>query len=164
MAVCLGRSPKVGMQIAAAARIRSRMGYRIMKSREALVRAATFDLAEKRRKLSDIDSMVAEFRRMAQDLEQQIEAEHVRTGVREPGHFAYSSFAKAARKRCDNLQVTIADLLTKREPAASEVAGAEEELKRVQLASDRANDERPATGRRASRNRQVGLGSSSRSA
>ena len=135
-----------------------------MKSREALIRAATFDLAEKRRKLSDIDAMAAEFRRMAQDLEQQIEAEHVRTGVREVNHFAYSSFAKAARKRCDNLQVTIADLAAKREPADRDVANAEDELKRVQMASDRANEERPSAGRRASRNRLMTAGTPSRSA
>ena len=92
-----------------------------MKSRDALIRAGSFDLAEKRRKVTDIDAMIAEFRRMAADLEQQIEAEHARTGVREPNHFAYSSFAKAARKRCDNLLVSVADLMVKREAAAAEV-------------------------------------------
>jgi flagellar protein FliJ len=135
-----------------------------MKSREALIRAATFDLAEKRRKLNDIDAMIGEFRRMAHDLEQQIEAEQVRTGVRDTQHFAYSSFAKAARKRCDNLQVTMADLTAKREPAVSEVTNAEDELKRVQLASDRANEERPSAGRRPSRNRSIGFVTPSRSA
>jgi flagellar protein FliJ len=135
-----------------------------MKSREALIRAATFDLAEKRRKLSDIDAMIAEFRRMSQDLEQQIEAEHVRTGVRDANHFAYSSFAKAARKRCDNLQVTIADLQTKREPADRDLAQAEDELKRVQMASDRANEERPSSGRRAARHRMMSAGGPPRSA
>ena len=135
-----------------------------MKSREALIRAATFDLAEKRRKLSDIDMMIGELHRMVQDLEQQIEAEHLRTGVREPGHFAYSSFAKAARKRCDNLLVSAADLEGKRGPAGAAVIAAEDELKRMQLASDRANEERPAAGRRHSRHRQMGLGPSSRGA
>ncbi len=139
------------------------MGYRIMKSREALIRAATFDLAEKRRKVGDIDGMIAEFRRMAQDLEQQIEAEHVRTGVRDVTHFAYSSFAKAARKRCENLVVTIADLQGKREAATLDAASAEDELKRVQLAADRANEERPSAGRRASRNRSLGMITPSRS-
>ena len=134
-----------------------------MKSREALIRAATFDLAEKRRKVSDIDGMIGEFRRMAQDLEQQIEAEHVRTGVRDAMHFAYSSFAKAARKRCDNLTVTIADLQGKREAADADTLTAEDELKRVQLASVRASEERPSAGRRASRNRQLGAATPSRS-
>ena len=105
-----------------------------MKSRDALIRASTFDLAEKRRKLTDLDGMMAEFRRMALDLEQQIEAEHVRTGVREPTHFAYSSFAKAARKRCDNLIESAADLARKREAAAADVTAAEDDVKRMQLA------------------------------
>lgn len=134
----------------------------MMKSRDALVRAGSFDLAEKRRKLSDIDGMIGEFRRMAADLEQQIEAEHVRTGVREFTHFAYSSFAKAARKRCDNLLVSVKDLEVKREAAAAEAAAADEELKRLQLAGERAGEERPAGRRRPARNRPVALGSSTR--
>lgn len=135
-----------------------------MKSRDALIRASTFDLAEKRRKLTDLDGMMAEFRRMALDLEQQIEAEHVRTGVREPSHFAYSSFAKAARKRCDNLIESAADLARKREAAAADVTAAEDDVKRMQLAGDRASEERPHAGRRPSRNRLMGVGTSSRGA
>jgi flagellar protein FliJ len=129
-----------------------------MKSRDALVRAASFDLAEKRRKLTDIDAMAAEFRRMATDLEQQIEAEHVRTGVREPAHFAYSSFAKAARKRCDNLLVSVGDLEVKRETALADMAAADEELKRLQLAGERAAEERPAGRRRPGRLRTLAVG------
>jgi len=135
-----------------------------MKSRDALVRAGSFDLAEKRRKLTDIEAMIAEFRRMATDLEQQIEAEHLRTGVREPSHFAYSSFAKAARKRCDNLMVTVADLEAKREAAQAEITVSEAELKRLQMAGERAAEERPAGRRRPGRIRSVPLGSSPRSA
>jgi len=130
-----------------------------MKSRDALIRASSFDLAEKRRKLTDIDTVIAEFRRMALDLEQQIEAEHMRTGVRETNHFAYSSFAKAARKRCDNLLVSVGDLELKRAAAAADVGVAEEDLKRLQMASDRASEERPSSRRRIGRNRPVGLGS-----
>ena len=129
-----------------------------MKSRDALIRAASFDLAEKRRKLSDIDAMISEFRRMAADLDQQIEAEHARTGVREPGHFAYSSFAKAARKRCDNLMVSVADLQLKREAAEAELTIAEGELKRLELAGERALEDRNAGRRRPGRHRPVGLG------
>ena len=135
-----------------------------MKSRDALIRASTFDLAEKRRKLTDLDGMMAEFRRMALDLEQQIEAEHVRTGVRDPNHFAYSSFAKAARKRCDNLLESAADLARKRETAAVDVTTAEDDVKRMQLAGERANEERPSAGRRPSRSRSLGLGTPSRGA
>lgn len=135
-----------------------------MKSRDALVRAGSFALTEKRRKLTDIEGMIAEFRRMAADLEQQIEAEHMRTGVREPSHFAYSSFAKAARKRCDNLMVTVADLEAKREAAQAEVLVSDAELKRLQMAGERAGEDRPAGRRRSSRLRPVPMGTNSRSA
>lgn len=135
-----------------------------MKSREALGRAAAFDLAEKRRKLLDMESLAGEFRRMAQDLEQQIEAEHIRTGVRDTHHFAYSSFAKAARKRRDNLLDTIADLEGKRASAAADVEAAEAELKRVHLANQRAGEERPPAGRRPNRNRTLATMASQRGA
>lgn len=133
-----------------------------MKSRDALIRAASFGLAEKRRKAADIDGMIAEFRRMAFDLEQQIEAEQVRTGVRETTHFAYSSFAKAARKRCDNLLVSVEDLLIKREVATTEVTLAEDELKRLELAGERATDDRKIGRRRTGRNRLMVFGPTSR--
>jgi len=127
-----------------------------MKSRDALIRAARFDLAEKRRKVTDIEGMAAEFRRMAADLEQQIEAEHIRTGVREPTHFAYSSFAKAARKRCDNLLVSVDDLMVKREAAVAAAAAAEDELKRQEVASERAAEDNKTGRRRPGRGRAIG--------
>jgi len=143
--------------------VRSGMGYQNMKSRDALIRAGSFDLAEKRRKLNDLDGMAAEFRRMAQDLEQQIEAEHIRTGVREPSHFAYSSFAKAARKRSDNLLVSVNDLELKRTAALAEIAVAEEELKRLQMAGERAAEDHSHGRRRLNRSRSMALGSTTRS-
>lgn len=133
-----------------------------MKSREALLRACTFDVAEKRRKLADLEAMIQEFGRMAQDLEQQIDAEHLRTGIRDQGHFAYSSFAKAARKRCDNLYVSVLDLERKLDVARGDLAGAEEELKRLHAAADRTEEERPKS-RRGARTRMSSFRPSSRS-
>jgi hypothetical protein len=138
--------------------------FRAMKSRDALVRAASFVIAEQRRKVGDLEAMIDEFRRIAKDLEQQIESEHMRTGVREPGHFAYSSFAKAARKRCDNLLVSVADLQLKLEAARRDLTLSEQELVRLQNSSDHVIEERPMSARRSSRSRPLSLGSPSRSA
>ena len=78
-----------------------------MKSRESLVRLKEFQLKEKRRQLKQLQMMMGEFERMAKDLENQIQYEEKKSGITDPNHFAYSTFAKAARQRSDNLQVSI---------------------------------------------------------
>jgi chromosome segregation ATPase len=81
-----------------------------MKSRESLVRLKEFQLKEKRRQLKQLQMMMAEFERMAKDLENQIVYEEKKSGITDSNHFAYSTFAKAARQRSDNLQVSIKEL------------------------------------------------------
>src|SRR5919107_494397 len=55
--------------------------YRIMKSRENLVRLKQFQVNEKRRQLLQLDMMIAEFERMATELEVQISAEEKKSGI-----------------------------------------------------------------------------------
>lgn len=62
-----------------------------------------FEADEKARKVADLEQMIREFEQIASDLERQIKAEEDRTGVRDPGHFAYSTFARSAAQRRDNL-------------------------------------------------------------
>ena len=52
-----------------------------MKSRESLIRFKRFQVDEKRRHLVQIETMIAEFHRMAEDLERQIKDEETRAGV-----------------------------------------------------------------------------------
>jgi hypothetical protein len=121
-----------------------------MKSRESLLRSRQFDVEEKSKKLADLEAMIGEFKRMALDLEQQIEAEHVRTGIRDINHFAYPPFAKAARQRRDNLLASVDDLAEKLAGARLEVERAREELRRVEL-MDEINEERGRRPRPAAR-------------
>lgn len=88
-----------------------------MKSRESLVRLKEFQLKEKRRQLKQLQMMMAEFERMAKDLENQIQYEEKKSGITDPSHFAYSTFAKAARQRSDNLQVSIKELKVQQDAA-----------------------------------------------
>jgi sigma54-dependent transcription regulator len=111
-----------------------------MKPRDAIVRGRQFEIDEKRRQLADMESMVQDFRRMAADLDQQIEAEHQRAGVRDPNHFAYPPFAKAARNRRDNLLASVDDLQAKLEAGRLELDRVEDELKRLATSSDRTED------------------------
>jgi multidrug resistance efflux pump len=103
-----------------------------MKSRESLVRLKQFQVNEKRRQLAQLDAMIAEFDRMAGELELQITAEEKKAGITDISHFAYPTFAKAARHR-DNLRDSQADLAKQRSTAETLLAEAEAELAKAEL-------------------------------
>ncbi len=88
-----------------------------MKSRESLVRLKEFQVKDKQRQLKQLQMMMAEFERMTKDLEQQIAFEEKKSGIADPAHFAYPTFAKAARQRADNLQVSIRELKVQQDAA-----------------------------------------------
>ena len=85
-----------------------------MKSRENLVRLKRFQVSERRRQLGQLDLMIGEFERMAAELDVQIAAEEKKAGITDINHFAYPTFAKAARTRRDNLKNSQHDLLQQR--------------------------------------------------
>ena len=121
-----------------------------MKSRENLVRLKQFQVNEKRKQLLQLDMMIAEFDRMATELEVQIAAEEKKAGITDVGHFAYPTFAKAARQRSDNLKNSQADLKIQRDAAELALAEAEAELSKAEMLESRdgrARDE--AAGRSA---------------
>ena len=120
-----------------------------MKSRDNHLRLKHFQVEDKTRQLTQIDLMIGEFTRMADELDAQIRVEETRSGITDPGHFAYPTFAKAARQRRDNLAVSIRDLKTKREAAADALAEAEEQLKKAQMLESRDPEavEKPAERR-----------------
>ncbi len=109
-----------------------------MKSRsESLIRLKKFQVDEKRRQVAQIEMMVADFERMASELDQQIEIEHTKTGISDVAHFAYSTFAKAAITRRDNLLTSAGDMKGKLEAAQDALAEALEDLKKVELLDQR---------------------------
>ena len=63
-----------------------------------------------RRQIGQIEMMIEEFNFMIVDLDQQIEAEHRRTGIKDNKHPAYSTVAHAAVYRRQNLQASVTDL------------------------------------------------------
>ena len=108
-----------------------------MKSRETLIRLRKFQVDEKRRRVAQIESMVADFDRMAADLEREITAEQDRAGIHDPTHFAYPTYAKAAIGRRDNLKRSADELKGQLEEARLALAEAFEELKKVELLDER---------------------------
>jgi flagellar export protein FliJ len=108
-----------------------------MKSRQNLVRLKQFQVNEKRRQLAQLDLMIAEFDRMAAELELQISAEEKKAGITDVGHFAYPTFAKAARQRRDNLRNSQLELQGQKAAAAAALAEAEEELTKAEMLENR---------------------------
>ncbi len=108
-----------------------------MKARENLVRLKQFQVSDKRRQLLQLDMMIAEFERMASELELQIAAEEKKAGITDITHFAYPTFAKAARLRRDNLMNSQQDLLQQRTTAESLLAEAEAELSKAEALESR---------------------------
>jgi flagellar export protein FliJ len=104
-----------------------------MKSRETLVRLKKFQVDEKRRKVAQIETMIAEFDRMAGELEREIRIEQDRAGIHDPAHFAYPTYAKAAIGRRENLKRSVDELRIQLEDAKSALGEASDDLKKVEL-------------------------------
>ena len=123
-----------------------------MKSRDAQIRMKRFQIEERRRQVGQIEAMVEEFSRMVSDLDIEIAAEHRRTGIEDEKHFAYSTFARAARQRRANLGASIAELGEQRDTAkaALDLAVAELEKEEEKLERDMAHDAERHVDRAAS--------------
>lgn len=103
-----------------------------MKSRESIVRLKQFQVTEKRRQLLQLDTMIAEFERMAGELEAQIGNEERKSGITDVNHFAYPTFAKAARQRRDNLRNSQAELTGQKNGAQASLDLALGELEKAE--------------------------------
>jgi flagellar protein FliJ len=103
-----------------------------MKSRDTLIRLRRFQVEEKRRRAAQIDAMIAEFARMAADLEREIALEEQRAGISDTNHFAYPTYARAARARRDNLLRSADELRSQLADAKAHLDDALAELNKVQ--------------------------------
>jgi flagellar export protein FliJ len=108
-----------------------------MKSRETLLRLKRFQVDEKRRRVSQIEMMIAEFNRMAGDLDREIQNEETRAGISDPAHFAYPTYAKAALGRRDNLRQSADNLQGQLDEAKAELQEAFEDMKKVEILDGR---------------------------
>lgn len=118
-------------------RVRMSSGYRAMKARELALRLKRFEVDEKARKVADLEYMIRDFEGMAADLNRQIEAEEGRTGIKDPTHFAYSTFAKSASQRRDNLRASAEGLKVKLEAERAEHQETLEQLARAEAPGTR---------------------------
>jgi flagellar protein FliJ len=133
-----------------------------MKSRDTLIRLKRFHVDEKRRQVAQIESMIADFKRMASDLDREIAVEQSRAGIDDPGHFAYPTYAKAAMQRRDNLLRSADDLNGQLEDARAQLAEAFEELKKVEILEERDQMRERAADNRAEQAELDRIGAHSR--
>ena len=123
-----------------------------MKQRDSGIRMKRFQMEDRRRQVGQIETMIEEFGRIIGDLDREIAAEHRRTGIDDEKHFAYSTFARAARQRRANLQASIDDLGSQLETAKTGLAlvtaelGREEEKLERDLASESGRQAERAVG------------------
>lgn len=108
-----------------------------MKSRETLIRLKKFQVDEKRRRVAQIEGMIADFQRMSTDLDREIQTEQDRAGIQDPSHFAYPTYAKAAIQRRENLVRSADELRGQLDDAKAALGDAFEELKKVELLDER---------------------------
>ena len=108
-----------------------------MRSRDSVVRLKRFQVEDRKRQLKQIDGMIADFDRMSNELDVQIDAEKERTGINDPSHFAYSTFARAAEQRRENMLASVAELRVQREVAAADLNAAQEELAKLEALVER---------------------------
>jgi flagellar protein FliJ len=108
-----------------------------MKSRDTVIRLKKFQAEEKRRRVMQIEGMIAEFERIAGDLEREIRTEQDRSGIHDPTHFAYPTYAKAAMQRRENLKRSADDLKTQLDEAKEAFTDALAELNKVEQLDER---------------------------
>jgi flagellar protein FliJ len=114
----------------------------VMKSRDTLIRLKRFQVEEKRRRIRQIELMLAEFTRMSAELDREIANEEKRAGISDPHHFAYPTYARAASVRRDNLKSSIAELAAQIEEARLAQEEAQAELIKFEAleSRDKTND------------------------
>jgi flagellar protein FliJ len=115
-----------------------------MKSRDTLVRLKRFQVEDKRRRLTQIEMMIAEFNRMAAELDREIGIEEQKSGVKDVTHYAYSTYARAARTRRDNLLHSADELQGQLEEARLLFDQATDDLAKAQVLEGR--DKAPVLG------------------
>jgi len=109
----------------------------MVKSRDHLIRLKRFQVDERRRRVSQIESMIADFSRMAVDLDREIATEEQRSGISDPNHFAYPTYARAAVVRRDNLKRSSDELREQLDEAKALLRDAQDELKKVESIESR---------------------------
>ena len=80
---------------------------------------------------------MADFTRMALELDREVAHEEGRAGITDTAHFAYPTYARAAAARRDNMRQSAAALEGQLSEAKAELGEAFEDLKKIEILDDR---------------------------
>ena len=108
-----------------------------MKSHDSLIRLRKFEVDERRQKVADLEAMIEDFRRMAQDLDNQVQVEQQRAGTSDVNDCHYPLWAKDAITRRERLINSVKELEEKLDLARDDLATSFEELKKVEKVGER---------------------------
>ena len=113
-----------------------------MKSLDSQIRHKSFLLDACKRRIGQLEGMIAELKRQSSELKQDLDLEHSRTKISDANHFAYSPLARSLTQRHDNLNRSIRELDAKLENAKAEASEAIDNLN--ELLQERARREEHA--------------------
>src|SRR5512141_592768 len=102
-----------------------------MSLRASVARSLGLRIEQHSRAVLQLQIMMADFDRLANDLDRDIRAEEARTNNNDPLHFAYSTVAKAAAQRRDNLRRSSNELRVQLEAAKKALSEAELEAAKL---------------------------------
>ena len=103
-----------------------------MRMHEQAMRLKQTEIDAKRRQVEQLEKMIEEFNRMIENLDYDVEAEHRRTRIDDIANVAYSTVARAAVQRRENLEASVADLQRQLKTAEASLDLAEAELAKNQ--------------------------------
>ena len=107
-----------------------------MKRRDTLLRLRRFRVDDLKRRMATLDGMKADLERKLADLEDSVARERQRANDSDIGRLAFPSFLKSIESRRENLRATLGELERERELAQSELTGAFQDLKSLELAME----------------------------
>ena len=109
-----------------------------MKGIDGLIRLQRWRLDEARRRLADLERLKEEFQGKQRALEEEIAREQSLASSDESGRRAWSNFAERALQRRATLARSVAEAETALADASDEVNEAFREVKKLELAAERA--------------------------
>jgi hypothetical protein len=113
-----------------------------MRDASRLLRRKQFNVSDKERRIALLGTMIRDFGNMIANLDGEIAAEEDRTRIKNTGHPAYSTVAKAAAKRRQNLLISVAHMESMLDAAKRELR--EESMQLRDLESVQDNQPPPA--------------------
>ena len=109
-----------------------------MRGLPAVIRLRQFQLEEKRRALAQLQGLRTELDQKARDLEAEVTDEQRAAAMSRETVWTYAAYAQAVIERRANLKKSLAEVDKRIEAARHEVADAYRELRKYEMAEERA--------------------------